>query len=102
VIIWPQRSGLYIVARSRRASAPRRATSSGSCATCRIAAAAAMQQVVQDPDEVARRSALARRDLATMYSPERCGQMITARLAEIRAERAESVGDGLLEDGAGP
>ena len=51
------------------------------------AAAAAMRQVVDDPDEVARRSALARRDMATMHSPERCGQMITARLAEIRTPR---------------
>src|SRR4051812_9047870 len=66
------------------------------------AATAAMRQVVNEPDEVARRTALARRDLATMHSPERCGQMIVARLAEIRAERAGSASDGLFEDGAGP
>jgi glycosyltransferase involved in cell wall biosynthesis len=66
------------------------------------AAAAAMHQVVEDPDEVSRRTALARRDLATSHSAERCGQMITARLGEIRRERAESAGDGLLEDRTGP
>jgi glycosyltransferase involved in cell wall biosynthesis len=64
------------------------------------AAVAAMRQVVADPEEVVRRGTLARRDMATMHSPERCGQMITARLAEIRAERARSANDALLEDGA--
>jgi glycosyltransferase involved in cell wall biosynthesis len=49
------------------------------------AAAAAMRQVVDDPEEVARRGAVARRDLATAHSPLRCGQMIVARLAEIRS-----------------
>lgn len=49
------------------------------------AACAAMREVVGDPAEVAKRGALARRDLATMHSPERCGQMIELRLAEIRS-----------------
>ena len=57
------------------------------------AAAAAMREVVNDPEEVARRGKLARRDLATMHSPERCGEMIRLRLTEIRADRARAAAE---------
>lgn len=51
------------------------------------AAASLMRQVVEWPIEAARRAEQAQTDLATLWSPQQCGERMAKRLAAIRSER---------------